>query len=75
VTTTPAAHLVKKATRTIPIVMVALGDPLDDISAAFAAASRARAQGALISEESMFIVHRARVTELAGGDGLHGRGS
>ena len=28
VTTTPAAHLLKKATRTIPIVMVALGDPL-----------------------------------------------
>jgi ABC-type uncharacterized transport system substrate-binding protein len=145
VTTTPAAHLLKKATRTIPIVMVALGDPLgtglvdslsrpsenitgmslmvpqlavkrlellkelvpgvsrvlvlsfladpiapiqvkamegaarslgvtlevhdirkaDDISAAFAAGSRAHAQGALITEESMFIVHRARVTELA----------
>jgi putative ABC transport system substrate-binding protein len=145
VTTTPAAHLLKKATRTIPIVMVALGDPIgtglvdslsrpsenitgmslmvpqlavkrlelpkelvpgvsrvlvlsfladpiapiqvkamdgaarslgvtlevhdirkaDDISAAFAAASRAHAQGALITEESMFIVHRARVTELA----------
>ena len=155
VTTTPAAHLLKKATRTIPIVMVALGDPLgtglvdslsrpsenitgmslmvpqlavkrlellkelvpgisrvlvlsfladpiapiqvkamegaarslgvalqvqdirtaDDIPAAFAVASRARAQGVLITEESMFIVHRARVTELAGGDGLHGRGS
>jgi putative tryptophan/tyrosine transport system substrate-binding protein len=28
VTTTPAAHLLKKATNTIPIVMVALGDPL-----------------------------------------------
>ena len=28
VTTTPAAHLMKKATRDIPIVMVALGDPL-----------------------------------------------
>ncbi len=145
VTTTPAAHLLKKATRTIPIVMVALGDPLgtglvgslsrpsenvtgmslmvpqlavkrlellkelvpgisrvlvlsyladpiapiqvkamegaasslgvtlqvqdirtaDDIPAAFAAASRSGAQGALITEESMFIVHRARVTELA----------
>jgi putative ABC transport system substrate-binding protein len=145
VTTTPAAHLLKKATRTIPIVIVALGDPLgtglvdslsrpsenitgmslmvpqlavkrlellkelvpgvsrvlvlsfladpiapiqvkamegaarslgvtlevhdirktDDISAAFAAGSRAHAQGALITEESMFIVHRARVTELA----------
>jgi putative ABC transport system substrate-binding protein len=145
VTTTPAAHLLKKATRTVPIVMVALGDPLgtglvdslsrpsenitgmslmvpqlavkrlellkelvpgisrvlvlpfladpiapiqlkamegaarslgvtlqvqdirtaDDIPAAFAVASRTRAQGALITEESMFIVHRARVTELA----------
>ena len=145
VTTTPAAHLLKKATRTVPIVMVALGDPLgtglvdslsrpsenitgmslmvpelavkrlellkelvpgisrvlvlsfladpiapiqvkamegaarslgvtlqvqdirtaDDIPAAFAAASQAGAQGALITEESMFIVHRARVTELA----------
>ena len=145
VTTTPAAHLLKKATRTIPIVMVALGDPLgtglvdslsrpsenitgmslmvpqlavkrlellkelvpgisrvlvlsfladpiapiqvkamegaarslgvalqvqdirtaDDIPAAFAVASRARAQGVLITEESMCIVHRARVTELA----------
>ena len=28
VTTTPAAHLLKKATSTIPIVMMALGDPL-----------------------------------------------
>jgi ABC-type uncharacterized transport system substrate-binding protein len=28
VTTTPAAHLLKKAVRDIPIVMVALGDPL-----------------------------------------------
>ena len=145
VTTTPAAHLLKKATRAVPIVMVALGDPLgtglvdslsrpsenitgmslmvpqlavkrlellkelvpgisrvlvlsfladpiapiqvkamegaarslgvtlqvqdirtaDDIPAAFAAASQAGAQGALITEESMFIVHRARVTELA----------
>jgi putative ABC transport system substrate-binding protein len=127
VTTTPAAHLLKKATRTIPIVMVALGDPLgtglvDSLSrpsenitgmslmvpelavkrlellkelvpgisrvlvlsfladpiapiqvkalegavpAAFEAASRAHAEGALITEESMFIVHRARVTELA----------
>jgi len=145
VTTTPAAHLLKKATSTIPIVMVALGDPLgtglvdslsrpsenitgmslmvpqlavkrlellkelvpgisrvlvlsfladpiasiqvkamegaarslrvtlqvqdirtaDDIPAAFAAASRAGAQGALITEESMFIVRRARVTESA----------
>ena len=145
VTTTPAAHLLKKATSTIPIVMVALGDPLgtglvdslsrpsgnitgmslmvpqlavkrlevlkellpgisrvlvlsfladpiapiqvramqetsrslgvtlqvhdirtaDDLPTAFAAASRAHAQGALVTEESMFIVHRARVTELA----------
>jgi putative ABC transport system substrate-binding protein len=145
VTTTPAAHLLKKATRTIPIVMVALGDSLgtglvdslsrpsenitgmslmvpelavkrlellkelvpgisrvlvlsfladpiapiqvkalegaapslgvtllvqdirtaDDIPATFEAASRAHAEGALITEESMFIVHRARVTELA----------
>jgi putative ABC transport system substrate-binding protein len=145
VTTTPAARLLKQATRTVPIVMVALGDPLgtglvdslsrpsanitgmslmvpqlavkrleilkelvpriahvlvlsfladpiapiqvkalqgaaqalgitlhvhdirkgDDIPAAFGAASRAGAQGALVTEESMFIVHRARVTELA----------
>ena len=145
VTTTPAAHLLKKATRTVPIVMVALGDPLgtglvdrlskpaenitgmslmvpemavkrlellkelvpgisrvlvlsfladpiaplqikameaaapslgltlqvqdirtaEDMSAAFDAASQARAEGALITEESMFIVHRARLTELA----------
>src|SRR4051812_33034223 len=28
VTTTPAAHLLKKATSTVPIVMVALGDPV-----------------------------------------------
>jgi putative ABC transport system substrate-binding protein len=145
VTTTPAAQLLKRATRTVPIVMVALGDPLgtglvdslskpsenitgmslmvpemavkrlelvkelvpgisrvlvlsfladpiapvqvkameraagplgltlqvqdirtvDDIPVAFEVASRARAEGALITEESMFIVHRARVTELA----------
>lgn len=145
VTTTPAAHLLKKATRTIPVVMVALGDPLgtglvdslskpsqnitgmslmvpqlavkrlellkelvpglsrvlvlsfladpiapiqvkemegaarsmsvtlqvedirtaDDLPGAFAAASRAGAQGALVTEESMFIVHRAQVTQLA----------
>src|SRR4249919_3146329 len=145
VTTTPAAHLMKKATRDIPIVMVALGDPLgtglvdslsrpsenitgmslmvpqlavkrlelltelvpgisrvlvlsfladpiapvqvkameraaralgltlqvhdirtvDDLPVAFEAASRGRAEGALITEESMFLVHRARVTELA----------
>jgi len=145
VTTTPAAHLLKKATRTVPIVMVALGDPLrtglvdslskpsenitgmslmvpemavkrlellrelvpgitrvlvlsflgdpiaplqvkameaaapslgvtlqvqdirtaEDISGAFNAANQAGAQGALVTEESMFIVHRARVSELA----------
>lgn len=145
VTTTPAAHLLKKATRTVPVVMVALGDPLgtglvdslskpsqnitgmslmvpqlavkrlellkelvpglsrvlvlsfladpiapiqvkemegaarsmsvtlqvedirtaDDLPGAFAAASRAGAQGALVTEESMFIVHRAQVTQLA----------
>jgi putative tryptophan/tyrosine transport system substrate-binding protein len=145
VTTTPAAHLLKKATSTIPIVMVALGDPLgtglvdrlsrpsenitgmslmvpelavkrlellkelvpgisrvlvlsfladpiapiqvkamegaapslgvtlqvqdirtgDDIPIAFDAANRARAEGVLVTEESMFIVHRTRVTELA----------
>ena len=145
VTTTPAAHLLKKATRTIPIVMVALGDPVgtglvsslsrpsenitgmslmvpemavkrlelikelvpgisrvlvlsfladpiapvqvkamervagslgltlqvqdirtaDDIATAFEAASREGAQGALITEESMFVVHRARLAELA----------
>jgi putative tryptophan/tyrosine transport system substrate-binding protein len=28
VSTTPAAHLLKRATSTVPIVMVALGDPL-----------------------------------------------
>jgi len=145
VTTTPAAGLLKKATSTVPIVMVALGDPLgtglvdslsrpsgnitgmslmvpqlavkrlellrelvpgisrvlvlsfladpialiqvkameesarslgvtlhvqdvrtpEDIPAAFAAGSRAGVQGALVTEESMFIVHRSRVTELA----------
>ena len=145
VTTTPAAHLVKKATSTIPIVMMALGDPLgtglvdnlshpsgnitgmssmvpelavkrlellrelvpgisrvlvlsyladpiaplqvkameeaaasfgltlqvrdsrmgEDIPAAFEAGTRERAEGLLLTSESMFIVHRARVTELA----------
>jgi len=145
VTTTPAAHLLKKATRDIPIVMVALGDPLgtglveslsrpsenitgmslmvpemavkrlellrelipgisrvlvlsfladpiapiqvkameqaarslgltlqvqdirtiDDVPAAYEAGSRARAEGVLVTEESMFIVHRARLTEFA----------
>jgi putative tryptophan/tyrosine transport system substrate-binding protein len=145
VTTTPAAHLLKKATSTIPIVMVALGDPLgtglvdslshpagnltgmslmvpelavkrlellketvpaisrvlvlsyladpiaplqvkamqkaarligvtlevrdirtaDDIPAAFNAGKQRAAEGLLVTGESMFIVHRARVTELA----------
>jgi putative ABC transport system substrate-binding protein len=37
----------------------------DDIATAFSAASQARAEGALVTEESMFIVHRARVTEQA----------
>src|SRR5262245_3042167 len=138
VTTTPAAHLLKKATQTVPIVMVALGDPVgtglvsslsrpsenitgmslmvpemavkrlelikelvpgisrvlvlsfladpiapvqvkamervadslgltlqvqdirtaDDIATAFEAAGRSGAQGVLITEESLFIVHR-----------------
>ena len=145
VTTTPAAHLLKRATRDIPIVMVALGDPLgtglvdslsrpsgnitgmslmvpemavkrlellrelipgisrvlvlsfladpiapiqvkameeaarslgltlqvrdiraaDDIAAAYEAGDRARSEGVLVTEESMLIVHRARLTELA----------
>ena len=145
VTTTPATHLLKKATTTIPIVMVALGDPLgtglvdslaqpkgnitgmslmvpdlaakrlellkeampaisrvlvlsyladpiaplqvkamqeaarkldvtlqvkdirtvDDISAAFDAGIQERAEGLLVTGESMFIVHRARVADLA----------
>jgi putative ABC transport system substrate-binding protein len=42
----------------------------DDLPSAFASASRAGAQGALVTEESMFIVHRARVTELAAQHGL-----
>jgi putative tryptophan/tyrosine transport system substrate-binding protein len=142
VTTTPAAHLLKKATSTVPIVMVALGDPLgtgivdnlakpsgnitgmslivpelavkrlellkelvpaitrvlvlsyladpiaplqvkameaaapalslslqvhdirtgDDIPKAFDAAKKAGAEGVLLTYESMFIVHRAKVT-------------
>ena len=37
----------------------------DDLPDAFASASRAGAEGALVTEESMFIVHRARVTKLA----------
>jgi putative tryptophan/tyrosine transport system substrate-binding protein len=145
VTTTPAADLLKKATSTIPIVMMALGDPLgtglvdnlshpsgnvtgmssmvpelavkrlellrelvpgisrvlvlsyladpiaplqvtameqaaasfgltlqvrdtrmgEDIPAAFEAGTREHAEGLLLTSESMFIVHRARVTELA----------
>jgi putative tryptophan/tyrosine transport system substrate-binding protein len=145
VTTTPAAHLLKKATSTVPVVMVALGDPLgtglvdslahptgnltgmslmvpdlavkrlellketvpsisrvlvlsylldpiaplqvkamqeaarslgvvlevkdirtgDDIPAAFDAGVQWGAQGLLVTGESMFIVHRARVTQLA----------
>ena len=145
VTTTPAAHIMKKATRDIPIVMVALGDPLgtevvdslarpsenitgmslmvpelavkrlellkelvpgiarvlvlsflsdpigplqvkamegaarslgvvlqvhdirtaDDIPAAFQAGAREGAEGLLVTAESIFIVHRARVSELA----------
>jgi putative tryptophan/tyrosine transport system substrate-binding protein len=145
VTTTPAAHLLKKATSTIPIVMMALGDPLgtglvdnlshpsgnitgmssmvpelavkrlellrelvpgisrvlvlsyladpiaplqvkameqaaasigltlqvrdiwkgEDIPVAFEAGTSERAEGLLLTNESMFIVHRAHVTELA----------
>jgi putative tryptophan/tyrosine transport system substrate-binding protein len=145
VTTTPAAHLLKKATSTIPIVMMALGDPLgtglvdnlsrpsgnitgmssmvpelavkrlelltelvpgisrvlvlsyladpiaplqvnameqaaasigltlqvwdsrigEDIPVAFEVGTRERAEGLLLTSESMFIVHRTRVTELA----------
>jgi putative tryptophan/tyrosine transport system substrate-binding protein len=145
VTTTPAAKLLKKATSSVPIVMVALGDPLgtglvdslarpsenitgmslmvpemavkrlellrelmprisrvlvlsfladpiapiqvkamegaasglgltlqiqdirtgDDIPTAYEAGTRARAEGAVVTEESMFIVHRARLTEFA----------
>jgi len=37
----------------------------DDIPAGFNAAVNARAEGAVITEESMFIVHRAQMTELA----------
>ena len=145
VTTTPAAQLLKKATRNIPIVLVVSGAPLEtglvdslskpsgnitgmslmvpqlaakrlelmrelvpgiarilvlsfgadpiappqvkameavapkigvtlqvhsirtaeEITAAFDAASRAAAQGVLVTEESIFIVHSALVTELA----------
>jgi putative tryptophan/tyrosine transport system substrate-binding protein len=37
----------------------------DDIPAAYEAGSRAGAEGVLVTEESMFIVHRARLTEFA----------
>ena len=150
VTTTPAAQLLKKATSTIPIVMVALGDPLgtglvdnlskpsgnitgmstmgtelavkrlellrelvpgisrvlvltyladpiaplqvkaleqsapsmgitlqvkdirtaEDISAAFDAGVQEGAQGVLVTSSSIFLVHRARITELAAGHKL-----
>jgi len=145
VSTTPAAQAAKNATRTIPIVMIALGDPVgtglvnslaqpggnvtgmslmvpevaakrlgllkeavpgisrvlvlsylddpvaplqvkalkdaarslgvtlqiqdirngDDLPAAFDAGAKERAEGLLTTAESMFVVHRARVTELA----------
>jgi putative tryptophan/tyrosine transport system substrate-binding protein len=145
VSTTPAAQAAKNATRTIPIVMIALGDPVgtglvdslarpganvtgmslmvpelaakrlgllkgavpglsrvlvlsyladpiaplqvtalkeaapplgvtlliqdirtgDDLPAAFDAGVRARVDGVLTTAESLFIVHRARVSELA----------
>jgi putative ABC transport system substrate-binding protein len=145
VSTTPAAQAAKNATRTIPIVMIALGDPVgtglvnniaqpggnitgmslmvpevaakrlgllkeavpgisrvlvlsylddpiaplqvkalkdaartlgltlqihdiqsgDDLPAAFDAGAKERAEGLLTTAESMFIVHRARVSELA----------
>jgi putative ABC transport system substrate-binding protein len=145
VSTTPAAQAAKNATRTIPIIMLALGDPVgtgladslarpggnvsgmsqmvpevaakrldlltqavpgisrvlvlsylddpiappqvkalndaaralgvtlqihdirtgDDLPAAFDAAAKERAEGLLTTAESMFVVHGARVTELA----------
>jgi putative ABC transport system substrate-binding protein len=37
----------------------------DDIPTAFAEAHRAHAEGVVVTEESMFAVHRARLTELA----------
>jgi putative ABC transport system substrate-binding protein len=37
----------------------------DDIQAAYEAGSRTRTEGVLVTEESMFIVHRARLTEFA----------
>jgi len=144
-TTTPATQAAKKTTRTIPIVMLALGDPVgtglvnslarpganvtgasmmvselaakrlellkrvvpgisrvlvlaylvdpiaplqvkalkeaahsmgvtvqvqdiqtaDDLPAAFDAGARERADGLLVNAESLFIVHRARISELA----------
>jgi len=146
-TTTPAARLLKQATQSIPIVLVALGDPLgtglvdslarpsanvtgmslmvpqtsvkrlemlrelvpgikhvlvlsfladpiaplqvqamqvaaqqrglilhvhdiktpEDIAPAFAAAARDGMGGAIVTEESMFIVHRAKLTQEAAG--------
>jgi hypothetical protein len=39
----------------------------DNIPAAYEAGSRARTEGVLVTEESMFIVHRARLTEFAAG--------
>ena len=145
VSTTPAARAAKDATRTIPIIMIALGDPVgtglvdslaqpggnitgmslmvpelaakrlgllkeavrglsrvlvlsyladpiaplqvtalkdasrslgvtlviqdirtsDDLAAAFDAGARERVEGLLMTAESLFIVHRARVSELA----------
>ena len=145
VTTTPFAHAAKNATRTIPIVMLALGDPVgtalvdslgrpggnvtgvtsmspglaakrlellkaavprtsrvlvlaylvdpiagpqieelkksasslgvqlqirgigtaDDLPAAFTAGSKERAEALLVTSASIFVVHRARITELA----------
>src|SRR5437870_4421007 len=37
----------------------------DDIPAAYEERRRARIEGVLVTEESMFIVHRARLTEFA----------
>ena len=38
---------------------------VEDITRAFSAGTRAGAQGVLVTQESMFVVHRALVTELA----------